>query len=174
MHGSFPDPETIVCKDCAYRDKLVVELCGKRIAAGYGKGACEKYSLKPHAVLFNNAPCQYYQQDPTAPPHVVYLDKEEERKRRHQEEDENHEFTPIHAQWADATKMACWDCVFRDRTVVELLGKRFEAGIARSNCEIYHDKPSDVYYDNAPCQYYRKDPEATGQYITVIDKKAAD
>ena len=76
MHGSFPDPETIVCKDCAFRDKLVVELCGKRIAAGYGKGACEKYSLKPHAVLFNNASCQYYQHDPSAPPHVVYLDKE--------------------------------------------------------------------------------------------------
>ena len=76
MHGSFADPEKIACKDCAFRDKTVVELLGRRVASGYTKGACEMYSLKPHAVLFNNAPCQYYQQDPSAPPHVVYLDKE--------------------------------------------------------------------------------------------------
>ena len=75
MHGSFPDPEKIACKNCAFRDKTVVELLGKRVASGCTKGACEMYSLKPHAVLFNNAPCQYYQEDPDAPPHVVILKK---------------------------------------------------------------------------------------------------
>lgn len=97
--------------------------------------------------------------------------EERGRRRRHREEDTHREFTPIHAQWADPDKIACRDCVFRDRTVVELIGYRFEAGISKRNCQIYLVKPWDVYYDNAPCQYYRKDPDATGVYKTVLEAK---
>lgn len=60
IHGQYPDAEKIACKDCAFRDKTVVKILGKTIPAGITKGACKMYELKPHDVLFQNAPCQYY------------------------------------------------------------------------------------------------------------------
>lgn len=70
MQGSFPDAKKIACRDCMFRDKTIVELCGKKIAAGITKSFCKMYQLKPNDVLFLNKPCQFYRKDETAPPHV--------------------------------------------------------------------------------------------------------
>lgn len=70
------------------------------------------------------------------------------------------EFTPMRGTWADPEKVVCKDCVFRDRTVVELFGKKDPCGITRGTCEIYKEpniKPMDILLHGAPCQYYTKE-----------------
>ena len=66
IHGQFPDKDKIACKDCAFRDKTIVTIIGKTIQAGITKGNCEMYELKPHDVLFQNAPCQFYSKETKA------------------------------------------------------------------------------------------------------------
>lgn len=69
MKASWPNPNKIVCKDCAFRDKTVVKLGDKTIPAGVTKDFCKIYEKppktngKPSAVLFQNAECKYYQKD---------------------------------------------------------------------------------------------------------------
>ena len=66
IKGQFPDPKTIVCKDCIFRDKTVVNIGDKKIFAGITKMFCDIYreppesTGKPHGVLFNNEDCEFY------------------------------------------------------------------------------------------------------------------
>ena len=69
MRGTFPDPKKIVCKDCVFRDHTVVELFGKKDACGITRANCEIYKYpanKPHSILFDGGPCQYYTKETKA------------------------------------------------------------------------------------------------------------
>lgn len=69
MHGSWPDPKNIICKDCAFRDKTVVKLNDKTIPVGVTKSFCKIYEAppktngKPLDILFQNADCKYYRKE---------------------------------------------------------------------------------------------------------------
>ncbi|HBL41293.1 MAG TPA: hypothetical protein DDY98_06915 [Ruminococcaceae bacterium] len=68
MKGQWPNPNTIVCKDCAFRDKTVVDVGYRKIYAGVTKSWCDVYEKgvtngKPHDILFQNAECKYYTKD---------------------------------------------------------------------------------------------------------------
>ena len=70
IKGQFPDKEKIICKDCMFRDKTLIELGDKKIPVGVTKAFCEKYESppksngKPHDVLFEkNGICEYYQKE---------------------------------------------------------------------------------------------------------------
>ena len=66
IKGQFPDRDKIICKDCKFRDKTVIELGEKEIPVGVTKAFCDMYQAppasngKPHDVLFNNADCEFY------------------------------------------------------------------------------------------------------------------
>ena len=69
IKGQFPNKEKIICKDCVFRDKALIELGGKEIPVGVTKAFCEKYEAppksngKPHDVLFGNGICEYYRKE---------------------------------------------------------------------------------------------------------------
>lgn len=69
MKMAHPNPKTIKCKNCKYRDKTTVEIDGEIIDVGITKGRCEKYldypydMGKPSAILFQNADCEYYEKE---------------------------------------------------------------------------------------------------------------
>lgn len=66
IKGQFPDRNKIICKDCIFRDRTVIELGEKEIPVGVTKAFCDMYQAppasngKPHDVLFNNADCEFY------------------------------------------------------------------------------------------------------------------
>lgn len=65
MKGQWPNPNTIVCKDCIYRDKTTIELNGKIIPVGVTKSFCEEYSDgkgKPLEILFRDGDCPYFEE----------------------------------------------------------------------------------------------------------------
>lgn len=70
---------------------------------------------------------------------------------------------PMMMQSPDANKIACKDCAFRDKTILEYNGKIIPVGITKSFCKIYepppktNGKPSDVMFINAKCKYYHKE-----------------
>lgn len=47
IKGQFPDKEKIICKDCIFRDKTLVEIGNKKIPVGATKSFCEKYEAPP-------------------------------------------------------------------------------------------------------------------------------
>ena len=69
MKGRFPDKTKIMCKDCIYRDKTVVNIGGKEIPVGITKSFCEMYQAppasngKPSSVLFENSQCDFYEKE---------------------------------------------------------------------------------------------------------------
>ena len=66
MKGQWANPDTIICKDCIYRDKCTIELNGRTIPVGVTKSFCEMYPRgqgKPSEILFQNANCDYYVQE---------------------------------------------------------------------------------------------------------------
>ena len=69
IKGTFPNKNEIMCKDCAFRDKTVVELSGKKVPVGVTKSFCKVYQAppksngKPSKVLFQNGKCDYYMKD---------------------------------------------------------------------------------------------------------------
>lgn len=69
MNGTFPNEKEIQCKDCAFRDKTVIELDGETIPVGITKSFCKVYEPppktngKPSEVLFYNGDCKYYQKE---------------------------------------------------------------------------------------------------------------
>ena len=57
MAPAFPDKQKIACRDCVFR---------KKGPLGEINGFCDMYASgagKPYAVLFQNAPCQFYSQE---------------------------------------------------------------------------------------------------------------
>lgn len=67
MRGQWPDPDKIVCRNCAFRDKTIVEVEGVDKPVGITRDTCEMFDgtedCKPHDVLFLNADCEYYLED---------------------------------------------------------------------------------------------------------------
>ena len=63
IKGTFPNPRTIACKDCMFRDRARVVLDGDVIYVGITRDECGIYSHKPPAVLFRNEPCPDYQRE---------------------------------------------------------------------------------------------------------------
>lgn len=60
MKVSYPNPKTIDCRNCIYRDRTTVKIGDKEKAVGLTKGFCYKFqdgAGKPHDVLFENAEC---------------------------------------------------------------------------------------------------------------------
>ena len=67
IHGSFPDKNSVFCKDCKFRDRTTVKLGQKEYTVGTTRDTCQKYNgneaYKPNDILFKNAPCDYYEKD---------------------------------------------------------------------------------------------------------------
>lgn len=71
--------------------------------------------------------------------------------------------SPIVMTKPDAGRIACKDCIFRDRTSIEVANKVIFPGVTKGTCEIYKGppegvlKPHNVLFNNARCEYYMKD-----------------
>lgn len=69
IKGSFPNNDEILCKDCEFRDKTIVNIGNKKIVVGTTKAFCKKYPAppgsngKPHNVLFENGICEFYKKE---------------------------------------------------------------------------------------------------------------
>ena len=76
--------------------------------------------------------------------------------------DEKREFDPMRGTFPEQD-IPCKDCVFRDKTTIELDGKTISVGITRSFCEVFEEppktngKPIDVLFHGAKCEYYNKE-----------------
>jgi hypothetical protein len=60
----------------------------------------------------------------------------------------------------ECDKIACKDCVFRDKTIVTVGETTIEAGVTKSYCEIYKypdNKPNEILFNNSECEYYEKE-----------------
>lgn len=68
----------------------------------------------------------------------------------------------IKVQKPNAEKIACKDCLNRDKTVVEINGKIIAVGVTRGTCDVYKGPPDDkgkphkVLFNNARCDYFVK------------------
>lgn len=71
---------------------------------------------------------------------------------------EKREFTDFHPVFPDKKRIKCSDCKYRDRTTVELGGKKYEPGITRATCKKFNGnptyKPDSILFDNDDCIYY--------------------
>lgn len=66
MKCQMADPNEIFCRDCAFRDKTEIKVGGDTIKVGITKAQCDVYvypNKKPSAVLFQEAPCDYWVKD---------------------------------------------------------------------------------------------------------------
>lgn len=65
--GQWADPEKIVCRTCAFRDKTVFKFEDIVKPVGITRDTCEIYDgedeCKPHDILFLNAECEYYMEE---------------------------------------------------------------------------------------------------------------
>lgn len=67
IKGMFPDKNTILCKDCRWRDKTTLTINGKEYTPGVTRAFCEKYPAppasegKPDTILFQHGDCAYYE-----------------------------------------------------------------------------------------------------------------
>lgn len=62
--------------------------------------------------------------------------------------------------FADPNNIFCRTCAFRDKTEIELNGKIIPVGITKGNCQIFvypNNKPSDVLFQNAPCEFFESE-----------------
>lgn len=75
--------------------------------------------------------------------------------------------TTIKAQKPNPYKIRCKDCEYRDRTFIAVKGngavaKVINCGVTRATCEKfkppeYISKPHEVLFDNADCEFYKKE-----------------
>lgn len=66
IKGQMADPEQIFCRNCAFRDKTVINIDGDEIPIGITRDTCDIYvspNLKPTEILLQDAPCDYWVQD---------------------------------------------------------------------------------------------------------------
>lgn len=70
VHATHPDPNTVQCSTCKYRDKAKLKFSsGTEVAIGAIKAFCEKYKKppksngKPHDVLYNIQRCEFYEME---------------------------------------------------------------------------------------------------------------
>jgi len=69
---------------------------------------------------------------------------------------------PMVLQTADAGKVQCQDCIYRDRTVMTIGGKETKVGVTRDTCLIFDGKkgnwkPTKVILRNGICDFYEKE-----------------
>lgn len=73
---------------------------------------------------------------------------------------ENNEIRP---QWPDPKKIICKDCIYRDKTEIDLDGKKIPCGVTKDFCKIYlgppndNGKPHTVLFQNDYCEFYEED-----------------
>lgn len=73
------------------------------------------------------------------------------------------EFDPMKMTQPDPDKIACRDCLYRDRDEINLGDVVIKCGITKGYCDIFPEggedngKPLDVLFQNAPCPEYVKD-----------------
>ncbi len=69
-------------------------------------------------------------------------------------------FTPITGQFPDKEKIRCASCRYRDKEIVDFLGKKYAAGVTRAICEKYTGdgrtgfKPHGVLFEGKDCPMY--------------------
>lgn len=66
MKGQMADPNQIFCRDCAFRDKTTIAIGKDIIPVGVTKDTCDVFiypNTKPHEILFDEAPCNYWSKD---------------------------------------------------------------------------------------------------------------
>lgn len=64
-------------------------------------------------------------------------------------------------QWANANRIECSDCIYRDRLVVKIDGVEKPVGATRSNCERFPKgemyKPMGVVLRGEHCEYFERE-----------------
>jgi len=74
------------------------------------------------------------------------------------------EFSPMHCESPNVNEIFCRDCSFRDKTTIDLDGKEILVGVTKAYCDIYvkpNSKPTEILFQQAPCDFYVKDEEVT-------------
>ena len=85
-------------------------------------------------------------------------------------------YSPMRMQWPNPKTIPCKDCVFRDRTSIEIDGQMFFPGITRDTCGKYDGirgnwKPSKLLFLNEPCKYYKKDVNANDYHSSGAKRR---
>lgn len=65
--------------------------------------------------------------------------------------------SPIRAQNPDPDKIACKDCIYRDKAELKFEGEVLKVGITRDTCLRYDHKPSEVLFMNEACPQYARE-----------------
>lgn len=71
--------------------------------------------------------------------------------------------SPIKGQFPDINNIICKDCVFRDKTTINLSDKKIPVGVTKAFCEKYqappksNGKPHEVLFNNGDCVFYQKE-----------------
>jgi len=66
MNCQVPNADQIVCKDCVHRDRTEIKMGSKVLPVGVTKGNCDMFvypDSKPSEVLFNNADCEFHEEE---------------------------------------------------------------------------------------------------------------
>lgn len=67
IKGTTPDPATIYCRNCMFRNRTEVKVGNKVIKVGVVKDTCMIYDgkpmRKPSAILFYGISCPYWEKD---------------------------------------------------------------------------------------------------------------
>lgn len=72
------------------------------------------------------------------------------------------EFSPMKGEMPNPNEIFCRDCIFRDKTIIDLDSKIIPVGITKDFCDIFvspNSKPSDILFQQAPCDYWVKDED---------------
>ena len=72
------------------------------------------------------------------------------------------EFSPMKCQMPNPNEIFCHDCAFRDKTTISIGKQVIAVGVTKGNCDVYvypNKKPSEVLFQEAPCDYWVKDKE---------------
>ena len=70
MHMQTADPKQMKCRDCIYRDKETMILCGEKVYVGVMRDTCmifdgKRGNWKPTAVTLDGGDCMFYERDET-------------------------------------------------------------------------------------------------------------
>lgn len=69
---------------------------------------------------------------------------------------EKREADELRVQWSKPDRVQCVDCVNRDRTIVEINGKKIPVGATRYYCDVYENKPTAILLRGALCDYFER------------------
>ncbi len=71
--------------------------------------------------------------------------------------------SPIKGQFPNKDEIICKDCMFRDKTEVEIGETKIPVGITKAFCKKYESppksngKPHDILFEGGICEYYEKE-----------------